>query len=260
MSDMVPKGWLFVRDGNLDFSLSGKWDSQADEFMSKIISDFKPMHEGSCCNWNANDMQQSIESLHIYPHLLIAKRTDGKARLVKAPGHGTSWIPYMIEMDAKEKAGSPSIRIRRRGHRRHRHLLEEGFDDEGKIASEKDAKEKADSLSADEDDVQEVHGDEDMNTSKADMNTSKADSLSADEDDVQEVHGDEDMITHKVIEKWIQHKREWIENKTNVEWLRQYGVMYQMRNVLSSEGNGGVESGSKARQPYGPADMSLEAP
>merc|ERR1719482_2449115 len=174
VSDMLPKGWLFVRDGNSRFSLSGKWDSQADEFMSNIISDFKPMHEGNCCNWNANDMQQSIESLHIYPHLLIAKRTDGKARLVKAPEHGTSWIPYMIEMDAEEKAGSPSRRIRRRGHRRHRHLLEEGFDDEGTIASEKDAKEKADSLSADEDDVQEVHGDKDMNTSKADMNTSEA--------------------------------------------------------------------------------------
>jgi hypothetical protein len=79
-----------------------------------------------------------------------------------------------IEKDAKNKARSPSRRMRRRRHRRHRHLLEEGFDDEGKVASEKDAKEKADSLSADEDDVQAVHGDKDMNTSEADMNTSKA--------------------------------------------------------------------------------------
>lgn len=94
MAAMQPGGWLFVRDGSSDFTFDTQWDDQADLFMSKIITDFQQLHDGNCCNWIANTMQKNIESLHVYPHLLIAKRTDGKERLVKAPQHGTRWIPY----------------------------------------------------------------------------------------------------------------------------------------------------------------------
>lgn len=63
------------------------------------------MHEGNCCNWNANMMQQSVDSLHFYPHLLIAQRTsnDGN-RLVKAPPHGTLWIPDVTPYKAAATA------------------------------------------------------------------------------------------------------------------------------------------------------------
>jgi len=88
-----PKGWLIARDGSSEFSFEDPWDLQADAFMSDGISNFLPMHEGSCPNWNANYMQQKIESLHFYPHLLIARRTDSDDQLVKAPRHGTKWIP-----------------------------------------------------------------------------------------------------------------------------------------------------------------------
>jgi hypothetical protein len=93
MMDMKPKGWLFLRDGLADFVFNASWDAQADTFASSIIENFKSMHDGGCCNPNASDTQQNIESLHIYPHMLIAKRTDGRERLVKAPKHGNLWHP-----------------------------------------------------------------------------------------------------------------------------------------------------------------------
>lgn len=70
------------------------WDDDTDVFFSKTIIDFKLLHAGSCCTVDENPMQQSIDSLHFYPHLLIAQRTSRPDRLVKAPQHGTEWIPY----------------------------------------------------------------------------------------------------------------------------------------------------------------------
>lgn len=86
--------WLVARDGNSDMSLHDKWDDKTDMFLNKAIKDFKMLHEGTCCNPNANLLQQSLDSLHVYPHLLIAQRTGDMNRLVKAPQHGTTWIPY----------------------------------------------------------------------------------------------------------------------------------------------------------------------
>jgi hypothetical protein len=84
----------FVRDGKYDFSFDAPWDAQSDAFMLKIMSDFKLLHEGTCCNWHSNAMQKNIDSLHVYPHLLILKSTSGKERLVKSVKHGTVWIPH----------------------------------------------------------------------------------------------------------------------------------------------------------------------
>jgi len=85
---------LFVRDGKSDFSFDAPWDAQSDAFMSRILSDFKLLHEGICCDWHSNVMQNNIDSLHIYPHLLILKSTIGRERLVKSVKHGTVWIPH----------------------------------------------------------------------------------------------------------------------------------------------------------------------
>lgn len=85
---------LFVRDGKSDFSFDAPWDAQSDAFMSKILLDFKLLHEGLCCNWHSNFFQNNIDSLHIYPHLLILKSTSGKERRVKSVKHGTVWIPH----------------------------------------------------------------------------------------------------------------------------------------------------------------------
>lgn len=94
--EMPPKGWLVARNGDVD--LSDRWGDQADAFFNKAIKDFKMMHQGGCCHQRANLMQQSVDSLHFYPNLLIAQRTDenGKHRLMDAPRHGSSWIPYGI--------------------------------------------------------------------------------------------------------------------------------------------------------------------
>jgi hypothetical protein len=100
--NMPSKSWLFLRDGDSDPSLDSAWDDKTDEFMHKTLMDFKSMHEGNCCNWNANLMQQSVESLHFYSHLAIVKRTGDTPTLVKAVMHGTSWIPY-VEPDPAEK-------------------------------------------------------------------------------------------------------------------------------------------------------------
>lgn len=94
LEEMLPKGWLFVRDGREHFSFDAPWDAQSDAFMHKMISDFSMMHAGNCCNWNASPMQEMVDSLHFYPHLMIAQRTGGGKRLIKAPQHGTQWIPY----------------------------------------------------------------------------------------------------------------------------------------------------------------------
>jgi hypothetical protein len=93
--NMPSKSWLFVRDGDSALSLDSAWDDKTDEFMHKTMREFKSMHEGNCCNWNSNLMQQSVESLHFYPHLAIVKRTSDTPTLVKAVMHGTSWIPYV---------------------------------------------------------------------------------------------------------------------------------------------------------------------
>mmetsp|Transcript_1999 Transcript_1999/g.2238 ORF Transcript_1999/g.2238 Transcript_1999/m.2238 type:complete len:416 (-) Transcript_1999:54-1301(-) len=87
-------GLLFLRGGDEQFSFDASWTDQSDSFMSKMIADFNSMHDGNCCNWNATTIQQKVDSLHIYPNLLIAQRTSSEDRLIKAPQHGTSWIPY----------------------------------------------------------------------------------------------------------------------------------------------------------------------
>jgi len=94
LEEVPARGWLVVRDGKEAFSFDTPWDAMADKFMGNIISDFRWMHDGDCCNWNANPTQKTVDSLHIYPHLLIAQRTASKDRLIKAPQHGTQWIPY----------------------------------------------------------------------------------------------------------------------------------------------------------------------
>lgn len=94
MAGMKQPGWLLVRDGDAEFSFDTPWDAESDKLLHRAITDFQNLHEGVLGDWNANQMQQSIDSLHIYPRLLVVKSTDGKERLIKAPKHGTMWIPY----------------------------------------------------------------------------------------------------------------------------------------------------------------------
>jgi hypothetical protein len=101
LMQLPPKAWLVVHDRHAvglatkDMSCDGNWDDKSDMRLHQAIEDFKMLHEGTCCNPDANLLQQSLDSLHFYPQLLIAQRTGEKEnRLVKAPQHGSSWIPY----------------------------------------------------------------------------------------------------------------------------------------------------------------------
>lgn len=95
LESMPERSWLFMQgDGDAQFSVDAPWTGQSDKFMSKMILEFSEMHDGNCCNWDANRIQKEVDSLHIYPNLLIAQRTNSEDRLIKAPQHGTSWIPY----------------------------------------------------------------------------------------------------------------------------------------------------------------------
>jgi hypothetical protein len=98
--NMPSKSCLFVRDGDSDLSMDSAWDDKTDKFMHKILRNFKWMHEVKYYDWDANMMQQSVESLHFYPHLAIVKRTGDTPPLVKASMHGTTWIPYVEHPEA----------------------------------------------------------------------------------------------------------------------------------------------------------------
>lgn len=90
VEDLLPKGWLFLRDAQADFSVDAPWNAQADKFLKQTLSDFEHLHDGHCCSPRLNAMQQRVDSLHIYPHLLVAQRTGSRSRLIKAPRRGTA--------------------------------------------------------------------------------------------------------------------------------------------------------------------------
>merc|ERR1711957_357418 len=83
VEDLRPSEWIVSSHGLEDFSFGTPWDSEADQFLSEMISSFMPMHAGTCCDVVGNSMQEIVESIHVYPHLSITKMTDGK-QLIKA--------------------------------------------------------------------------------------------------------------------------------------------------------------------------------
>jgi len=54
------------------------------------------LHKGStCCETAPNTLQQSLDSVHVYPQFIVFKKTlSNEGRHIQAPQHGTQWIPY----------------------------------------------------------------------------------------------------------------------------------------------------------------------
>mmetsp|Transcript_45837 Transcript_45837/g.85692 ORF Transcript_45837/g.85692 Transcript_45837/m.85692 type:complete len:427 (-) Transcript_45837:26-1306(-) len=97
VEELLPKGWLFLRDPQAHFSFEAPWDAQADTFLKQTLSDFQHLHDGHCCSPRLNEMQKKVDSLHIYPHLLVAQRTGSRSRLIKAPQRGM--VPLLPGMN-----------------------------------------------------------------------------------------------------------------------------------------------------------------
>lgn len=95
----VPKQGVIISSKDSQSSLVGSWPEGSFERLQAIFQQTRELHSFDTMDWKEfkctpNAMQTAMDSVHVYPNFLVAKRTLTSERPISAPKKGTQWIPY----------------------------------------------------------------------------------------------------------------------------------------------------------------------
>mmetsp|Transcript_85511 Transcript_85511/g.266117 ORF Transcript_85511/g.266117 Transcript_85511/m.266117 type:complete len:415 (+) Transcript_85511:90-1334(+) len=82
--------------GSISRTSLDEWKGDAGDFIASLFSELREFHYGDGTFVpRMSHMQQTIDSVHVYPQLVIMKHVDPScASMVTALKHGTEWIPH----------------------------------------------------------------------------------------------------------------------------------------------------------------------
>jgi hypothetical protein len=78
--------------------IHGRMNDFAADFyrLADQLNDMVPIHSPDVLAVGANEHQQLIHSLHLYPFLAVIERTARPVERFEAPRHGTEWQPFRV--------------------------------------------------------------------------------------------------------------------------------------------------------------------
>lgn len=93
---------LFVANGPSPTNFTAPWSSRSGALLKKALSEFpgwnKVQPGALCvqdkCNASSTHSQNVLDSIHVFPELIVLKRFAETARDISAPRHGDEWISY----------------------------------------------------------------------------------------------------------------------------------------------------------------------